>query len=302
MDYVRSPFFYVGDKYKLMWQLTKLFPSDISTYIEPFLWWGSSFLNVHADEYLLNDIDSWVIKLHKELSKYTKKEEKLFNELYKIIDIYWLSCSFLWITAPTELKKQFPKTYYAKYNKEWYNRLKQDFNQDKNNLLYLYLLLIYWFNHMIRFNSKWDFNLPVWDVDFNKNVSTALHNYLEICSWRKIQFYNKDYKLFLKNLKITDKKTFVFCDPPYLISASEYMKLRSEEEEINLYKTLDNLNNKWIKFWLTNLIQHKWKVNKILEEWSKKYFVYNINSNYISFNDNTIKKDSSELFITNYKK
>lgn len=34
---VRSPFFYVGDKYKLMSQLRELFPKYISTYIEPFV-------------------------------------------------------------------------------------------------------------------------------------------------------------------------------------------------------------------------------------------------------------------------
>ena len=42
---VRSPFFYVGDKYKLMPQLKSLFPDDIDNYIEPFVGGGSSFLN-----------------------------------------------------------------------------------------------------------------------------------------------------------------------------------------------------------------------------------------------------------------
>lgn len=34
---IRSPFFYVGDKYKLMPQLKCLFPDDINNYIEPFV-------------------------------------------------------------------------------------------------------------------------------------------------------------------------------------------------------------------------------------------------------------------------
>ena len=41
---IRSPLFYVGDKYKLMPQLKRLFPSKIQTYIEPFVGGGSSFL------------------------------------------------------------------------------------------------------------------------------------------------------------------------------------------------------------------------------------------------------------------
>lgn len=36
-DTIRSPFFYVGDKYKLMPQLKNLFPDDINNYIEPFV-------------------------------------------------------------------------------------------------------------------------------------------------------------------------------------------------------------------------------------------------------------------------
>lgn len=34
---IRSPFFYVGDKYKIMQQLKVLFPEDINNYIEPFV-------------------------------------------------------------------------------------------------------------------------------------------------------------------------------------------------------------------------------------------------------------------------
>lgn len=42
---IRSPFFYVGDKYKLMPQLEKLMPQNAAQYIEPFVGGGSSFLN-----------------------------------------------------------------------------------------------------------------------------------------------------------------------------------------------------------------------------------------------------------------
>lgn len=41
---IRSPFFYVGDKYKLMPQLKELFPKDIDNYIEPFVGRGQLFL------------------------------------------------------------------------------------------------------------------------------------------------------------------------------------------------------------------------------------------------------------------
>lgn len=55
-----------------------------------------------------------------------------------------------------------------------------------------------------------------------------------------------------------------------------------------------------IRFGITNLIEHKGKVNSTFLEWSKKYHAFNIDSNYISFNDNTIKENSKEVFVTNY--
>lgn len=39
-----------------------------------------------------------------------------------------------------------------------------------------------------------------------------------------------------------------------------------------------------------------------LKNGQKKYNVYEINSNYISFNDNTVKINSKEVFVTNYDK
>ena len=48
------------------------------------------------------------------------------------------------------------------------------------------------------------------------------------------------------------------------------------------------------------MVSHKGVKNEIFLEWAEKYFSYDISSNYISFNDNTIKTDSREVFVTNY--
>ena len=63
------------------------------------------------------------------------------------------------------LRKKYVKTYYAHYNKEAYLKLRADFNNN-HDLLILYLLLIYGFNHMIRFNSAGQFNLPGRQCEF----------------------------------------------------------------------------------------------------------------------------------------
>ena len=296
---IRSPFFYVGDKYKLMPQLKQLMPKKIEQYIEPFVGGGSSFLNSKGTSYMLNDIDSYVVELHRQIGSYTGKSEELFDALFEIIDFYGLSCSYRGICVPEDMKKKYVKTYYSKYNKDAYIRMRKDFNANKNDFLRLYLLLIYGFNHMIRFNGKGDFNLPVGNVDFNNNVYQALNNYLDFVGEHEIEFFNMYYISFLEKIRF-DKNSYVFLDPPYLISMSEYNKLWNDKKEDELCEYLDSLNDRGIKFGITNLITHKGKVNQRFLEWSKKYCAYDVKSNYISFNDNTIKADSQEVFVTNY--
>ena len=296
---IRSPFFYVGDKYKLMPQLKQLMPKDIEQYIEPFVGGGSSFLNSKGTSYMLNDVDSYVVELHRQIGSYTGKAEELFEELFDIIDFYGLSCSYRGICVPEEMKKKYVKTYYSKYNKDAYIRMRKDFNERKDDFLRLYLLLIYGFNHMIRFNGKGDFNLPVGNVDFNNNVYQALNNYLKFVGEHEIEFFNMDYISFLEKIKF-ENNSYVFLDPPYLISMSEYNKLWNDKKEDELCEYLDLVNDRGIKVGITNLITHKGKVNRRFLDWSKKYCAYDVKSNYISFNDNTIKADSQEVFVTNY--
>lgn len=297
----RSPLFYVGDKYKLMPEIKKYMPDYINNYIEPFVGGGSSFLNVKARHYFVNDIDPYIINIHKELYKYSNDKNRFFDKVFKIINKYNLSCSYNGHLVPEDLKKQFKKTYYAKYNKEQYLKLRNDFNKNKNDILKLYLLLIYGFNHMTRFNSKGEFNLPVGNVDFNSNVYNSLNYYFDYIQKIDINYYNLDYKKFVNSITIGNND-YVLLDPPYLISQSEYNKLWNEENEKELYNFLDDLNERGIKFGITNLIYHKGNKNEIFNKWSKKYYIHEISSNYISFNNNTKKNNSKEVFVTNYDK
>lgn len=294
---IRSPFFYVGDKYKLMPQLQELFPENIATYYEPFCGGGSSFLNTEAKTYKLNDINTYVIELHKMLIEYINNTADFKREVEKIIEDYGLSFSYKGYTVDDELKKKYKKTYYAHFNKNAYSKLKDDYNEDRD-IVKLYVLLIYGFNHMIRFNSNGKFNLPVGNVDYNKNVETALVNYFDFAKHHKMKFYNQDFKKFVTSQKYK-KNDFIYFDPPYLISMAEYNALWNPDRELELLKLLDCLNEKGVAWGITNLIQHKGKTNEIFLNWSKQYYTYSINSNYISYIDNTIKESSSEVYVTN---
>ena len=298
---IRSPFFYVGDKYKLMKQLLPLFPNDINTYYEPFCGGGSSFLNVRAARYVLGDVDSYMIKLHNMLNRYAHSPQTFFDTISQIEKQYGLSASYRQDIIPQEQKTQFVKTYFARFNKDGYEAMRRDFNADKSNIELLYVLLIYGFNRMLRFNRNGDFNLPVGNVDLNQNVISALNYYFRFCTQNEVLFYQLDFRKFLHfwNFQSDD---FVYLDPPYLISNSEYNKIWSETDERELLGLLDELNAKGVRFAISNLIEDKGQTNTIFEDWARKYNVYEVSSTYINYHSNVRKEAHREVLVTNYKK
>lgn len=295
---IRSPFFYVGDKYKLIKQLEEIFPKNINHLIEPFCGGGSVFLNIKADKTLANDFNPWMIKLHKYLGGFRKNRQEFIALLEKTILEYNLSASYLGVIVSDDLKLKHKKTYYAIYNKIAYTKLREDFNGDKTDLMKLYILLIYGFNHMLRFNGKGDFNLPVGNVDYNKNVNKALNSYFDFVDAHEAQFYNLDFEEFLESIQINENDV-VYLDPPYLVSNCEYNKGWTQESDDRLYKIIDNLNKNGKKFILSNVFSHKGVENEQLIKWAKKYNTHFLSSNYISYHDNTVKP-TIEVVITNF--
>lgn len=295
----RSPLFYVGDKYRLMKQLLDLFPIEINNFYEPFVGGGTVFLNVEAKRYFLNDIDKHLVNIHKFLILGAENPERFFRDIEKVIHKYKLSHSYRNDIVPDSLKKEFKKTYYARFNKEGYEKLRIHVNKNKkNDPLILYILLIYGFNRMLRFNGGGKFNLPVGNVDFNKNVVIALNNYFEFVQGKKIKFTSQDFRKFFEK-RVYEKGDFVYLDPPYLIAASEYNKLWGEDAETSLLNLIDELDKKGVKFGLSNVTHYNGSKNDLLIKWMEKYKVHNIKSNYISYHNNA-KKRIKEVLITNY--
>lgn len=296
---IRSPLFYVGDKYKLINEIKLYFPPIINRLIEPFVGGGSVFLNVDANSYLLNDIDRIVIDLHGYLCSKSMNPHLFIEELLQKIRLYGLSCSYMENVIPKEIKKEYVKTYYAIYNKDNYLKIRDIYNNSTDRPIdLLFLLKIYGFNRMHRFNKNHAFNVPVGNVDFNKNVVDALINYFLSVQKKKIAWYCLDFKDFLDSISFQEND-LVYLDPPYLITFSEYNKLWNEQTEEELLVMLDNLNRQNIKFAISNVTHYKGRINELFLEWSKKYNCHEIKSNYISYHDNSIKS-FKEVLITNY--
>ena len=101
--------------------------------------------------------------------------------------------------------------------------------------------MIYGFNRMLRFNKEGNF-IPVGNVDFNSNVYNALNGYFQTVPIKDITWYSLDFESFFDKI-ILSNKDFVYLDPPYLITFSEYNKYWSKEEED--HNLLDKLNERY---------------------------------------------------------
>jgi DNA adenine methylase len=151
---------------------------------------------------------------------------------------------------------------------------------------------------MLRFNGGGRFNLPVGNVDFNKNVARALNQYFDFVIGKKIKVTSKDFRTFILEKDYVEGD-FVYLDPPYLITSSEYNKLWDNKAESDLLDLISNLDKKGVKFALSNVTHYNGSKNELLIKWMKKYKAHKITSNYISYHNNT-QKEISEVLITNY--
>ena len=276
-ELIKSPMNYTGGKYKLLPQILPLFPNDINTFVDLFAGGLDVSINVNAKRVIANDYNKPIIDLYKAFQSHTYSDILLHIE--NRISMFKLS----------------------KTNKEGYLQFRELYNKEKNPLD-LYVLICYSFNNQIRFNLSGGYNMP-----FGKDKSEFNDRLRE----RLPIFKDKIDKLFLYNNSFEDVKVdklnkgdFVYADPPYLITIASYNESGGWNEtlEHKLYSKLDEVNERGVKFALSNVLTHKGKSNNILIEWSKKYNIHRLNVNYSNCNYQTKDKfsKSDEVLITNY--
>lgn len=161
-------------------------------------------------------------------------------------------------------------------------------------------MICYAFNNQIRFNKNNEYNMPFGKdrSSFNPALRQKFVIFVEALHNQDCCFMNKSFDKF--DFSDFDKNDFIYCDPPYFNSVASYNENGgwTEDNEIELLKLLDRLNNKGIRWALSNNLKYK---NDILEKWMQKYKVHYLNANYN--NCNYQKKDKSkdiEVLITNY--
>lgn len=299
MKHRRSPIFYVGDKSKLLPQLLPYFPKDINRYVEPFLGGGVVSLNVQAQKYQLSDDSMHLISVHKRLRELSQARD-LIGEVCRRIKIHGLTCSYLGDSVAESLISKFPKTYFAEANREAFLRLRGAINSAQDpDPLDLYILVIYGFNRMWRFNKSGEFNIPVGNVDFNARTAGALSDFAEFHSKHKnITYSTRDFRDSVTRYDL-GPNDFVYLDPPYLITQAEYNRRWQEKNDQDLRQVFEFLHSKNVRVAMSNVLRYRDNKNTNLERWARKFRIIDVKSNYINRFDNK-QKTIREVLIVNY--
>ena len=282
---IKSPFNYIGGKYKLLPQLLTLFPTNINNFYDVFGGGGSVSLNVNAKHIHYNDIIPHISDVFKSIKNMSA--EDCVSEIKSTIDYYNLS----------------------KTNEEGFKKLRSDYNNGDKSWVKFYTLMCYSFNSQFRFNNNQEYNSSFgrYKSCFSNVTEDKVVKCIERLNEIDIKFTNNDF-MDLDFSKL-DNQDFVYFDPPYLITCGNYndgkrgFKGWTKEDDESLMSLCDMLNKKGIKFALSNVLEHKGKTNEILKEWSKKYNVVHLNNSYENCNyhaKDKSKNSTDEVLIINY--
>lgn len=271
-----SPLNYIGGKADMIEFIKKNAPKNIDRFIDLF---GGGFnvgINFTAEQIIYNDCNFKV----KELLEMFRNIETI--DLYKYII------------------KMIKKYKLKKGDKESYLKIRNLYNSQDKDLRdprLLYLLILFGYQQQIRFNSSYDYNNPVGQAGFNDKILEKLISYCRNLKEKNVIFISEDFENIWEHI---NKNTFIYLDPPYLITLGSYNDGKrgfngwNEKEELRLLKFLHKLNSKGIKFMLSNVLEHKEKKNEILIDWIREN-----NYRIIEYTEKA-RKNRKEVLIVNY--
>jgi DNA adenine methylase len=280
LSFSPKPFIkWAGGKRQLIPELLEHIPKSFNNYFEPFLGGGALFFELYnlgilkGKKVYLSDINEELINAYKVIRDYP-------NELIKLL-----------------------KEFKAKHNKEFYYQIRElDRNENYKNLdtitkaaRFIYLNKTC-FNGLYRVNKKGFFNVPmgkykdpkIVDEENIRAVSYALKDViLKTC----------DYK---ESLKFTNENDFIYLDPPYypLTDTANFTSYSQnnflENEQIELFETFKNLNNKNCYILESN------SDTEFIKNLYKEFYVKEVFANRAINSKATKRGKITELLIRNY--
>lgn len=245
-----SPLNYIGSKGRIINEIKEFSFKNYQYFFDAF---GGGFnvgINFGQVPVIYNDIN-WFVK---DLIESFKK-----NDTYDYI-LYMRR-----IISKFGLEKANAESYQKA--REYYNSLPVE-NRDPR---LLFVIIMYGYQQQIRFNGSHDINNPVGMRWFNDKVLEKMVSFSRVIKESDISFYCDSYLDFEERI---DEKTFVYLDPPYMLTNGSYndgkrgFKGWDKNLESELFEFLNRLNARNIHFMLSYVIEHKGKKNTDLTQWA----------------------------------
>ncbi len=231
---------WVGGKTQLLPEIISMFPTNISTYVEPFVGGGAVLFWVlkncpNIKRVVINDMNERLINLYRVVKK---NPEKLIKMLRNLEDIY----------LPLNEEKR----------KDFYLKCRCRFNEKITDIIEQSALFIFLnrtcFNGLYRENSKGEFNVPhgKYSRPLICDESTILEDSRLL---QKVEILNGD---FAGTKKYAGKNTLFYLDPPYkplseTSSFNSYLKESFDDaEQVRLRDFCNEISRKGARFILSN--------------------------------------------------
>lgn len=263
---------WAGGKSQLLEQFKVLFPKEgtYKRYIEPFIGGGAVFFYLEPKEAVISDLNKDLINAYKILKN--NPQELIF------------------------LLKKYEK----KHSKEFYLKIRNEYNFGKLNKINKAAHLIYLnktcFNGLYRVNSKGEFNVP-----FGQHKKFIVNEEGLLSASKILKRTKIDHADFTQVLKTAKKGDFVYFDPPYypLNASSNFTTYTKEnfleKEQEKLKEIFKELDSRGCMLMLSNSdtpyirkLYKKWNITKV----SAKRFINCIAEK---------RGDVSEVVVRNYK-
>ena len=209
-------------------------------WIEPFMGSGVVGFNIRPERAIFADINPHIINFYNSV-----KSGEINSEIVRVF-----------------LQEQGKNL--AEFDEKYYYAVRERFNETHNPLDFLFLNRSC-FNGMIRFNKDYKFNVPYGHkpLRFSRAYITKIVNqvwYIEECL--KIYDWKFVCQSFENTIEISDKDSFIYCDPPYIGRHVDYYDSWDEDSEKRLCGMLRNIE---AKFMLSTWDYNNYRTNKYID-------------------------------------
>ena len=191
---------------------------EIDTWVEPFLGSGVVAFNCpgRIKKVIVNDINPHIIKFYKGVADGTITPDRI-REVFDIHNQNLLKDGY-----------------------DYYNRIKDRFNQSFDTMDFLFLTRT-GFNGVMRFNNSGKWNVPFCKLNnrLSKNViddlASSVDELARLFKSKDFTFYNKSFEEVIES---APENSIFYCDPPYYGLQVQYFKGWGKEDEIRLNEML----------------------------------------------------------------